>query len=63
MRSVKEIVLAFIDAVMERTVPAHEKRCDEGKCSVEHPCDFCTTNDILMEEAKKFDASDSQIDG
>jgi hypothetical protein len=52
--SVKDAVLAFIDAIMEFTVPAHEKLCDENKCTIEDPCPYCRVNDKMMEEVKKL---------
>jgi len=52
--TVREIVLAFVDAVMVRTVAAHEKLCDEGKCSLESPCAYCRVGEILMEEMEKL---------
>jgi hypothetical protein len=39
---------------MERTVAAHEKLCDEGKCSLDAPCPYCKVNEILMEELEKL---------
>lgn len=50
----REMVLEFIDAVMARTVAAHEKLCDAGLCSVEDPCAYCKVNETLMEELGKM---------
>ena len=47
-------VLAFVDAVMERTLAAHEKLCDQDECSVENPCPYCQINEILMSELAKL---------
>lgn len=55
MPSIKEAVLAFVDAIMEFTVPSHEKLCDEDKCSIAEPCAYCQVNDKMMAEVKKLD--------
>jgi hypothetical protein len=54
--SEKEIVLKFVDEVMEDTVKGHEALCDEDKCSIEEPCAYCLINDILMAKLAKIDA-------
>lgn len=53
--SIKEAVLAFVDAIMDFTVAEHEKECDKDKCSPAAPCAFCRVNDKMMAEVKKLD--------
>ena len=50
----REMVLEFIDAVMARTVAAHEDLCSASLCSVEDPCAYCKVNETLMEELGKM---------
>ena len=45
----REAVLGFIDRVMERTVPEHEKLCDAGRCGPLDPCPWCRIHEIMME--------------
>lgn len=47
-------VLEFIDTIMESTVAAHEKLCDDGKCTLDDPCPYCRVNEIMMTEASKI---------
>lgn len=53
-KSARLIALDFINAVMEKLVPAHEKLCDEGKCTLEDPCPYCQIQDLMMSEYKKL---------
>jgi hypothetical protein len=50
----REHVLEFVDTIMESTVAAHEKLCDEGKCTLEDPCPYCRVNEMMMTEAAKI---------
>ena len=58
----REHVLTFVDTIMESTVAAHEKLCDEGKCdkcgkpkcTLEDPCPYCLVNEMMMTEAAKI---------
>jgi len=50
----REYILIFIDKIMDSTVAAHEKLCDEGKCTLDYPCAYCLVNEIMMKEAAKI---------
>jgi len=52
-KTARLILLEFIDRVMERIRPDHEKLCEEGKCTSETPCPYCRAADAMMDELPK----------
>ena len=51
-KTAREIILGFMDAVMEKTAPQHEALLDAGSCAPERPCPYCRQQEAMLEALK-----------